>query len=595
MITTPKPPNGSIYSRSGKLLYQKYREFFLPTILASMTSSMAIIMDSIIVGNMLGPKEMASVNLCIPVMQFFFTFAVLIGMGSSTFIASAIGQRNINNASRIFSTSLIVAVILGLFMTAISVPFSESIASILTTDRELLPFVHDYLYVILVGCVFIIIIPIFSYVIRTDGMAKLASIILVVANISNLILDIVFIGPCKMGIAGSALATVCGYVLGLLVVVGYWRSKRRTLSFNLSLVGGVKKCLNSTLQIIKIGCPGALSSTLIVVKVFCINLLVGSIAGSDGIVVFSVCFSALSFLSMFISGTAGTMMPILGVLFGQKDYQGVRLIFGYTLKFALTLTVMIVIVFELFPAQIFALFGVDSPQLLTIGIPSLRLYAISLIGITITFTMVYYYMTVLRYKVANLLSIVEGVAVVVPIAWLLSQVYGIDGIWFGFIIAEVVSIGFLYLKTRQEIRKSNGKYDDMLLIEHSESGVLYDVSLTGSKEHAARISSDARTVLKKSGFSDDDTLQVGIALEEMVDHAQESNKKVNIDVMITEVQDSIVISVRDNGIWFNPLDHIETHVHAPIDGITLLKKMATEIKYSRVLNLNQTQIIISKN
>lgn len=595
MTTNREQASGSIYTRSGKLLYQKYREFFLPTILASMTSSMAIIVDSIIVGNMLGPKEMASVNLCIPIMQFIFTFAILIGMGASTLIATAIGQRKSKDASKIFTTSLTMAVILGVLFTAISVPFSKNIASALTTDTELFPFVHDYLYVILCGCPFVIIIPILSYVIRTDGMAKLASAILVVANVINLILDIVFIGLCKMGIAGSALATICGFVISLFVVIFYWRSKRRTLKLNLSLVTNIKELWLHVSQIVKVGCPGALSSTLIVVKIFCINLLVGSIAGSDGLVIFSVCFSALSFLSMFISGTAGTMMPILGILFGQKDFRGVRLIFGYTLKLALSLTVAITLLFEIFPAQIFSLFGVNTPELLAMGIPSLRLYALSLLGVTTTFTMVYYYMTVHRHKIANMLSAVEGLVVVIPMAWALSQIWGINGIWIGFILAEVVSIGILYLKTRREIRASDGKYDDMLLIEHSEPGVLYDVSLTGSKEDAAKVSSDARKILKNNGFSDNHALQIGIVLEEMVDHAHINNKKVNVDVMITETPDNAVISIRDNGAWFNPLEYVEAETQNLIDGITLLKKIASEIKYNRVLNLNQTLIVISKN
>lgn len=56
--------SGPAYKRSGRLLYRKYREFFLPTMLASISSSMSLIVDSIIVGNMLGPAQMASVNLC---------------------------------------------------------------------------------------------------------------------------------------------------------------------------------------------------------------------------------------------------------------------------------------------------------------------------------------------------------------------------------------------------------------------------------------------------------------------------------------------------------------------------------------------------
>lgn len=583
----------SIYQRSGKLLFQKYREFLLPTILASIASSMTIIADSIIVGNMLGSKQMASVNLCLPVMQFLITFALLIGMGSATLIATAIGQQNIHNASKIFTTAIIVTVLGGLIIATGAASFLNTIATILTTDSELLPFVRDYLYVISQGCVVMILVVTLTFMIRTDGMVKLASLILISANVINLIFNLLFIGVFQMGIAGSALATICGYAFGLLMSVGYWKSKKRTLRLNLSLLGGIKGLFTTVLSIAKGGLPGALSSTLIVVKVFSINLLVGIIAGSDGLIVFSVCFSSLAFMSMFISGTAGTMMPILGVLYGQKDFRGVRLIFGYSLRIALTLTVTAVTLFGIFPTHVFALFGVTSPELLNLGVPSFILFAISLIGLTITYTMVYYYMTIHRHGIANLLSIIEGVVLVVPMAWLLSYIYGINGISTGFIVAEIASIAILYLITKQHTRKSKGRYNDMLLIDYSEPGVLYDVSLAGSKEHAAKLSSEVQAVLKNSGLSNSNALQIGIAIEEMVDHAQENNKKVDIDVMIMESTENIVISIRDNG-WFNPLDHVETELQTPINGITLLKKLDADIKYSRVLNLNQTHIVIEK-
>lgn len=592
---SPTIENSSIYSRSGKLLYRKYREFFLPTILAALSSSMAIIVDSIIVGNMLGPKEMASVNLCIPVMQFIGTLSILVGMGASALIAAAIGRRDETSANTTFTTSVILILGSGILMTALTIPFYGEIARLLTPDIELQPLVGDFLSVLLTGTVFLMLIPLFSYIMRTDGMAKLASKTLIVANVTNLLLDLLFIGPCDMGIAGSSLATVCGYIVSTGLLLFYWRSPKRTLRFNLSENSNIKAFIRNTGKIVKTGSPGAISSALIVVKVFCINLLIAHIAGSSGLIVFSVCFSALSFLSMFISGTAGTMMPIVGVLFGQRDFRGMRLVFNYTLRLALLLTAGIVVLMELFPVSVFELFGVNSPELLSIGVPSLRLYALSLGGVTVTFIMIYYYMTIQQQKVANTLSIIEGLVVVVPLAWLFSQWMGLLGVWLAFIVAEAVALGILFLQVRGMTKKSGGRYADLLLVERSEPGLLYDISLSGSQQEAARLSADARKVLKSCDICTSIALQAGIALEEMVDHARQHNKRVDIDVRITSTEDSIVISMRDNGAWFNPLNHKPQQDELSIDGITLLKTIASEIKYNRVLDLNQTLIILPKH
>lgn len=591
--------SGAAYKRSGRLLYRKYREFFLPTMLASISSSMSLIVDSIIVGNMLGPAQMASVNLCLPVFQAHIACAILLGMGASALIAIALGSRDNRTADAVFSTSVTLLLVCGVLVSLVMAPFADSVARLITSDSLLEPMVADYLEVLLYGSTFIMAVPAFSYILRTDGMVKLASVSLVVANLTNLLLDVVFIGPFRMGIAGSALATVCGYVAGFATLAVYVRSKRRTLHFipmwrmrwreNAARIG----------QIIRAGFPGALSSVLITIKIFFINYLVGRISGHEGLAVFSVCLSCLSFVSMFISGTAGAMMPIAGALYGERDFKGVRLIFRYTLSLALVLTAVIVLLFELVPAPVFSLFGVAEPGILALGIPSLRLFAVSLFGVTVSFLMIYYYMTVKRHSIADALSVTEGLLVIVPAAWLFSSIMGIQGIWVAFIVAETVSLAVLYLMTRRVKRRSGNGGLDMLLIERSAPELLYDVSLSATGQDAVRLSAEAMDVLTDAGLDKSIAMKAGIALEEMVVNMsafpRNRGRRVDVDVRIALDGNDLLVSMRDNGASFNPSEYRPEETDFSIDGIALLRMLAVEIKYSRVLALNQTLITIRKN
>ncbi len=590
--------SGLTYKRNGKLLYRKYREFFVPTMLASISSSMAVIVDSIIVGNMLGPNQMASVNLCLPVMQAHIACAILLGMGASTLIAIALGRRDRGEADSVFSTTIILTVLCGVLISIIAVPFASSIAKWITSDSTLQPMVHDYLRVVLYGSTFILIVPVFSYILRTDGMVKMASTMLIVANLTNLLLDVVFIGPCGMGIAGSALATVCGYATCLIAAVLYGRSKHRTLHFVLSDRTVWKENVARIKRILRTGSPGALSSVLITVKIFCINYLVGRIAGSQGLVVFSVCLSCLSFVSMFISGTAGAMMPIAGALYGDRDFRGIRMIFGYTLRFALLLTCVFVVLFDFVPVTVFSVFGVVDTDILSIGIPSLRLFSVSLFGVTVSFLMLFYYMTIQRQVIANTLCVTEGLLIVVPAAWLLSLVFGITGIWVAFIMAEVVALCILYLQTLRVRRHSDGRYRDMLLIEPSAPELLYDVSLKATQQDASRMSAEAMKVLAANGLDKTNAMKAGIALEEMTVNASiyhpNRSRAVDMDVRIASDGGDIIISMRDNGVYFNPVEYRPEETNFSVDGIVLLKKLASEVAYSRVLALNQTLIAIRK-
>lgn len=587
------------YRRSGRLLYRKYREFFLPTMLASISSSMSLIVDSIIVGNMLGPAQMAGVNLCLPVFQAHIALAILLGMGASTLISIALGGREHRTADAVFSTSVSLLLLCGVLLSLILAPFSDSVAGWITKDSLLQPMVADYLGVLLYGSTFIMAVPAFSYILRTDGMVRLASVSLVVANLTNLVLDVVFIGPFRMGIAGSALATICGYVVGFVTLAAYVRSKHRTLHFMPLWRMKWKENVARTGQIARTGFPGALSSVLVTIKIFFINYLVGRIAGHEGLAVFSVCISCLSFVSMFISGTAGAMMPIAGALYGDRDFKGVRLIFLYTLRLALVLTAVIVLMFELLPAPVFSLFGIADAGILELGVPALRIFGISLFGVTVSFLMIYYYMTVKRHTIADTLSVTEGLLVVIPAAWILSGLMGIEGIWTAFVVAEAVSLGILYFMTVRVRRRSGDRDMDMLLIERSAPELLYDVSLKATREDSVRLSAEAIKVLQAAGLDESRSMKAGIALEEMVANLSvyppNQGRRVDVDVRIALSGSDLIISLRDNGASFNPVEYRPEETGFSIDGITLLRMLAMEMKYSRVLALNQTVIAIRKN
>lgn len=591
-----KREKDSPYQRSGRLLSRKYRAFFLPTILASISTSMAIIVDSIIVGNMLGAAPMAAVNLCLPVMQAYITLAVLVGMGASALIAVALGRRENAAADTLFTAATAGLLLVGLLLTAAS-PAAGAIARLLTADETLQPLVTTYLQPLSWGSSLILFVPAFTYILRTDGMVRLASAVLIVTNVVNLLLDIVFIGPCGLGIAGSALATVCGYATGAAMLLLYAGSKHRNL--NIRWRGEpVRRLWQQAGRIVRNGCPAALSSALVALKIFCMNLLIGHIAGSMGLIVFSVCLSCLSFVSMFISGTAGSMMPIVGTLYGERDFRGIRLVTAYAFRFGMLSTGCIVLLFELLPEGVFALFGITDPALLTLGIPSLRLFAISLFGVTANFLLLYYFTSTQRSGLATALSVTEGIAILLPLAWLLSSLMGVTGIWIAYILAEIGAFWMLYGQTRRIRKRSGGCLQGILLTERNTPEQLYDVSLRASPEDAVRLSTEAMEVLAGNGLDRTTALKTGIALEEIVDntarHLPNRHRHVNVDVRITASGDEVRIAVRDDGVSFNPVEYRPGETGFVSDGIMLLKALADSFSYHRVLALNQTLITIRK-
>lgn len=162
-------------------------------------------------------------------------------------------------------------------------------------------------------------------------------------------------------------------------------------------------------------------------------------------------------------------------------------------------------------------------------------------------------------------------------------------------MAELAGLFVVWLSANRICKNSGGKLNDMFLIEKNDSELLMDVSLQANTDNAAKISHDAKAILEQKNFDKTVALKVGIALEEMTLNIEKLNagKDTDVDIRLKAAEDKIIIAFRDNGKSFNPLEYSvaeEKNLHT--DGIMLLKNLVREVKYNRVLSLNQTFIEI---
>ena len=146
------------------------------------------------------------------------------------------------------------------------------------------------------------------------------------------------------------------------------------------------------------------------------------------------------------------------------------------------------------------------------------------------------------------------------------------------------------------VRGSNGKISDVYLIERNGSELLYDVLIKATKEDAVKLSAEAINVLKANSISENIAAKVGVALEEMTVNLVKHNSgkyTVNLDIRIINSGSNIIIALSDDGKAFNLLEYApEESKDYQFDEVMVLKAIAKDIQYNRVLSLNQTIIEI---
>lgn len=575
--------------KTGTLINKKFREFFMPTVLASMASQLGTIINGIIVGNFISANAMAAVSACIPLNQITYALAVLISIGSSALIAIASGVRDKARADYIFSVVATISTFIGVILAILFVSHTYEISKLLSSVEDLRILMYEYLLVLAWRSPLFLISFTWQTLLRTDGMAKIVSRGVVIGQISNVILSFLLVSN-GFGIKGAGIALITSDIVTISYSLKkYFSSNERTRNF-CSIFGNIREFFKQVLELLKSGVPAACSTGLISVKIWAIYQILGATGGSGAMTLYAVCMACLSVVSMCIAGCNGAMMPIVGMIYGEKDFVGVRNLVKYVLRFALTLTGTFVAFAILFPQIILSVYNVPV-NLFAEGATALRLFSISLLGVTATFLVMYYYSTIQQRIVANILSITEGVLVVVPAAWILSKHFGLNGVWMAFILAEIAGFFMVWIYSKHICKNSNGKLNDIFLIEQKEPNIIYDVSSQANLENAVKLSEEAVKTLENNNIPKNTAIKVGVALEEITVNMEKINdgKKVDVDVRIKSEDSKIIIAIRDNGKSFNPLEY-QPQEDYKTDGIIILKSLIKNIQYSRALSLNQTII-----
>lgn len=586
-----------MYERNGQLVRRVFKKYFLPTIMMSMALSMGVIIDGIIVGNALGSDALAAVNLVLPVTLGFSMIYALFGIGGSVLASIAQGQRENHRADVLFTLSILLMLAVSLVFLLAGSAYLDKLVQLLAGSSSLQTLVGAFLGILIYGAPLLIVVPGITYFVRSDGRPHLASAVLIIANVVNLILDLIFILGFNMDIRGAALATVVGYAAGLLVLGVYFLDQGRNLHFSLINL----KDLKITAKIVVCGIPSAVGSGLLFVKILCINAIVLLTLGPSGMVTFSVCLSCLSLVSMFIGGAAQTMMPIVGTLYGEKDQAGVRFTVNRALQVVMASCIFLVVIFELFPGAVLYLFGIRDAAEFQLGIQAIRIFALSLIGTGFSFLMMYYFQIIQRSVFSTAIAVVQGVAVVVPGAFLLSSRWGSFGIWISFLIAEICTFLLIWGVTAVLSKRSGGSLEGIFLLETSkEAEPLLDVTIANEKNEAVGLSEKVVQFCIRHKIDDKTARQVGLAVEEMavntIEHGYKKDKKTYIDISIRINEEEVIIGLRDDGLPFDPTMYQPEEKNTySCSGIMLVKAIAKSVDYSRLIGLNSVIIKITRS
>jgi len=419
----------------------QFYKYLWAYILVALSGCLGNVVDGIIVGNLISEDGVSAINLSKPINQFIFTLHLLINAGAGMLVAYALGKNNISDARKFFTRSLSLSTGLGLLLTIFGgFIFVDQISHMLCSNEHILPLARDYMQVLLIGNPAFIVMWGLSTMVGVDGSPKLVSLAVIVDNVVNLLLDIVFIQIFDWGITGSSAATVVGHLVGIAILLTHWikpENRRLRLQFSSGSL------LASWRLIVSQGAPLAVASICLTMLLLSANTIVLSTTGRTGIFVFALCMNLLQVYNLFLSGTCQTLQSLGATQVGMGNEQGVKLVISKGLRFITIAMAITCVAVWIYPQGIARLFGCDDPEMLAESNHALRVFALSFIPFCYIYVIMIIYKLYSKHRMALFISFALSLTVI-PVLWIISKVAP-EALWYSYLIAYIIEVIVIYI------------------------------------------------------------------------------------------------------------------------------------------------------
>ncbi len=416
--------------------YKRLLRYTFPSIIMLVFTSIYGVVDGFFVSNYAGKAPFAAVNFIMPLLMILGCVGFMFGTGGSALIAKTLGEGKAQKANELFTLIVWVSALCGLVLAAVGFALVRPLASLIGAEGQLLADSILYGRIILPALPFFILQYEFQCLFATAGKPKLGLGITVAAGVTNMVLDAVFVAVFSWGLVGAAAATALSQLVGGIIPLLYFgRRNSSLLQFVKCKYDGsalLKTCTN--------GASELMSNISMSIVSMLYNLQLMKYAGADGIAAYGVLmYVSMIFQAIFIGYAVG-IAPVIGYHYGARNHGELKSLLKQSILLIGIFSLLMFVSGEVLGRPLSLLFVGYDAGLLDMTIHAFAIFSFSFLfsGITILgssfFTALNDGLT--SAMIAFLRTLVFQIAAVciLPILW------GLNGIWFSIVLAEVLAV-----------------------------------------------------------------------------------------------------------------------------------------------------------
>ena len=512
-----------------------------------------LLSDSIIAGFFIGESGVAGINAITPVTAVVTFFGDLGSTGVGIVFTREVGAMRKRRADEIFGQGLIISIGLGLISALLIFVFQSTYFSVSGITGETLNQATEYYRLVPINAFLTIVIFYLEQMVYSDGDELCNNICYAFQIGGNIICSVIL--TKFFGMTGIILGSVIGNSLGILTCLWHFFRKNNTLHFvwHLSIKDFLLTSRYSIVDSSVYICWGIMDYVMIG--------FVSRSYGDPGLIALAVVVSLIEF-GVVLDGVGMAMQPLVGTYYGEKNHRLIKRVTRAGIKAAIIEGAAATLLIMVFAKQFCGLFGVKEGESLAMAMTAIRIVCLGFVSCSLVSLTTSYYMLIDRIGMATCFACFQNGLLYILLPILGSVIFGINGMWAGFVAAPILTLVCAMLFVYLRFGKDNFPF---LLNDMDSEIVVLDDTL--SPESASALSVQVADCLISHQYPKETASRAGLFAEEIgltvLDINKQSKDPILVELSLFFEDDQVLIVERDSGVLFDLTDP-----DAPVKGLS---------------------------
>lgn len=418
---------------SDHFTYKRIFRFVLPSVVMMVFTSIYGVVDGVFVTTCVGKTQFAALNLIMPLVMILGGTGFMIGTGGAALVSKTLGEGDKEKANRYFSMMILFTVIAGVILSALGMAFVRPVAKLFGASEAMLPHCVTYGRIVIGFTTFFMMQNVFQSFFVAAEKPRLGLYVTIAAGVTNAVLDALFMAVFRWGLAGAAVATGIGQMVGSVIPVCYFARKNDSLL----QLKWTKLQFSPIIKALFNGSSELMTNVTSSVVSMLYNKQLMHFLGEDGVSAYGVLmYVQLIFVGVEIGYSIGSA-PVVGYHYGAANKDELKSLFRKSMVSMSVAGVVLAALAEAVAVPLSYLFSGKDEALFALTVHAFRIFSISFIFSGINIYSSGFFTALNDGAVSAILSLLRGLLYQVTFVFALPAVWGVEGVWWAIVATEV--------------------------------------------------------------------------------------------------------------------------------------------------------------